>query len=214
MTVPSAALVELAHSYGVATEFTDWRGERREVPQESVAAVLSAMGVDVSDPAAALEARDQEPWRRTLPACLVLVEGRSRAFPVHVPHGDPVVVDLHLEAGGRRQVAQLEHWVEPRRLDGELVGEATFELPADLPRPEIHALRNAPRLRVPLLVVASRVDGYLDTEDARRLVRAAGSRDTAVRCSRGPVAGQWSGALRARPAGLRARPGHGARRTG
>ena len=133
MTVPSAALVELAHSYGVATEFTDWRGERREVPQESVAAVLSAMGVDVSDPAAALEARDQEPWRRTLPACLVLVEGRSRAFPVHVPHGDPVVVDLHLEAGGRRRVAQLEHWVEPRRLDGELVGEATFELPDDLP---------------------------------------------------------------------------------
>lgn len=56
-------------------------------------------------------------------------------------------------------------------------GIASFSGELDLPRPEIHALRNAPRLRVPLLVVASRVDGYLDTEDARRLVRAAGSRD-------------------------------------
>lgn len=56
-------------------------------------------------------------------------------------------------------------------------GIASFSGELDLPRPEIHAIRNAPRLRVPLLVVASRVDGYLDAEDARRLVRAAGSRD-------------------------------------
>ena len=28
---------------------------------------------------------------------------------------------------------QVDHWVEPRQVDGELIGEATFALPADLP---------------------------------------------------------------------------------
>src|SRR5579884_2220098 len=43
------------------------------------------------------------------------------------------------------------------------------------PSSGLDAYTNAPRLRVPLRVVASRVDGYLDAADARRLVRRAGS---------------------------------------
>jgi hypothetical protein len=38
----------------------------------------------------------------------------------------------------------------------------------------------APKLRVPPLVVASQVGGYLDGEDARRLVRRTGSADKRV----------------------------------
>ena len=76
-------------------------------------------------------------------------------------------------------------------------GIASFSGELDLPRPQIHALRNAPRLRVPLLVVASRVDGYLDTEDARRLVRAAGSRDKTLYLFPGKLHG-WD-ILDARP---------------
>jgi dienelactone hydrolase len=49
-----------------------------------------------------------------------------------------------------------------------------------LPDPHIDAIGNVARLRVPLLVIASRLDGYLDTEDARRLVRRAGSKDKTV----------------------------------
>jgi non-heme chloroperoxidase len=56
-------------------------------------------------------------------------------------------------------------------------GIASFSGEPDLPTPHIHALANAPRLRVPLFVVASRLDGYLDTAEARRLVRAAGSQN-------------------------------------
>ncbi len=133
MTAASPALAQLAHSYGVATDFTDWRGRRVDVPEASVAAVLTAMGVDVSDPGAALERREEEPWRRALPACLVLVEGSPQRFRVHVPHGDPVVVDLDLEDGSRRRLVQTDVWVEPREVDGDLVGVATFELPDDLP---------------------------------------------------------------------------------
>jgi dienelactone hydrolase len=46
-----------------------------------------------------------------------------------------------------------------------------------LPSADLDPIGNAPKLRVPLLVVASKVDGYLDAEDARRLVRRAGSTD-------------------------------------
>jgi alpha-beta hydrolase superfamily lysophospholipase len=49
-----------------------------------------------------------------------------------------------------------------------------------LPNPHIDAIGNAARLRAPLLVIASRLDGYLDTAEARQLVRRAGSKDKTV----------------------------------
>jgi pimeloyl-ACP methyl ester carboxylesterase len=46
-----------------------------------------------------------------------------------------------------------------------------------LPTSHIDAIDAAPKLRVPLLVLASRLDGYLDAQAARQLVRRAGSSD-------------------------------------
>ncbi len=132
MSSSSASLVELAHSYGIATAYTDWRGRPVDVPTESVAAVLTAMGVDVSDPASASARRADERWGRTLPPCLVVRQGEHSSFEVHVPHGDPVEVDVEMETGGTRVMRQIDHWVEPRRVAGSLVGTATFEVPADL----------------------------------------------------------------------------------
>ena len=54
-------------------------------------------------------------------------------MPVHLPHGEPAEVWVDLEDGGRRDVRQVDHWVPPRVIDGREVGEATFELPGDLP---------------------------------------------------------------------------------
>ena len=132
MSSSSASLVELAHSYGIATAYTDWRGRPVDVPAESVAAVLTAMGVDVSDPASASARRADERWGRTLPPCLVVRQGEHSSFEVHVPHGDPVEVDVEMETGGTRVMRQIDHWSEPRRVAGSLVGTATFEVPADL----------------------------------------------------------------------------------
>ncbi|CQD18933.1 4-alpha-glucanotransferase [Mycolicibacterium conceptionense] len=57
-----------------------------------------------------------------------------RSFWVHVTHGDPVDLTLHLEDGTeRRGLRQLENHRPPFDLGDRLVGEATFELPADLP---------------------------------------------------------------------------------
>jgi dienelactone hydrolase len=46
----------------------------------------------------------------------------------------------------------------------------------DLPGSDLHALRVAPRLRAPLLVMTSTTDRYLSVPQARALVRAAGSK--------------------------------------
>lgn len=134
MTSPAPQLRELAQAYAVATDYWDWQGRHVEVPAETVTAVLAAMGVDVSDPAAALASRLDEPWLRTLPACVVATEGQSRTVTVHVDHGAAVTVWVELENGGRRdRLAQLDHTVAPRTLGRRVVGEAAFELPADLP---------------------------------------------------------------------------------
>ncbi len=131
------ALAELAAALGVATEFADWRGGRVAVSAGTVRAVLAGLGVDGSTPAAAAASLAEHRlarWRRMLPPVTVLREGWTPWVWVHVPHGDPVEVWLELEGdGGRREVARPDHWVDPVEVDGRLVGEATVELPGDLP---------------------------------------------------------------------------------
>jgi 4-alpha-glucanotransferase len=130
-------LAELAASYGVATEFTDWRWRRTVVPAATVRAVLAALGVDATTAEvtrAALESRRLDAWRRLLPPSLVIRAGWTPWVQVHVPHGERVDVWIELEGGGvRNDVAQRDVWVDPRDVDGRLVGEATFEVPGDLP---------------------------------------------------------------------------------
>jgi 4-alpha-glucanotransferase len=134
VTAPSAPLVELAHAYGVATDYYDWKGRHVLVEEGAVRDVLHAMGVDTSDPTAALHRHWEEPWRRMLPACVVSTQGDGRWFWTHVPDGDPVEVWVDLEQGGsRHDVSQVPHWVPPREVDGRAVGEATFAVPKDLP---------------------------------------------------------------------------------
>lgn len=137
-------LAELADSYGIATEFWDWQGRHVRVAAQTVVAVLRALGVEASTPdtmTAALAARRDEPWRRMLPPCVVTREGATPSVPVHVEHGTPVEVWVELEGGGvRDDLRQLENWNEPRRIDDRLIGEASFEVPGDLPL-GYHALR-------------------------------------------------------------------------
>ena len=133
----SPELIELARAHRVATEFWDWRGEHRSVPVGTIVAALGALDVDASTPEAIQSARvdvDERPWRRLLPATVVMTSGTGANLMVHVPHGDSVTVWVELEEGGDRWVlAQVDRWVEPRLIDGHLIGEATFWLPAELP---------------------------------------------------------------------------------
>lgn len=132
----SAPLAELARLHGVATQYWDWQGQHVLVPDTTVRTVLAALGVDASSEDAvrvALEETADTPWRRILPPVVVTRSGATVRVPVHVPHGEAVSAWVELEHGGRRELAQVDHWVEPRVVDGRQVGEATFEVPDDLP---------------------------------------------------------------------------------
>jgi 4-alpha-glucanotransferase len=134
VTEPSAELVDLAVSYGVATEYWDWQGQHVTVSADVVTKVLTALGVDTADPGRALAEQHNDRWRRTLPPTLVIRAGWTPWFAVHLPHGTRAEVWVELEDGGqRRDVAQQKRWVDPRIVDGVEIGEATYQLPADLP---------------------------------------------------------------------------------
>jgi len=133
VTSPAADLVDLAHAYGVMTEYVDWRGRTVEVSAETITAVLGAMDVAVDDPGQALAEKALEDWRRMVPPCLVVVQGEESTCWVHVVDGDPARLEVELEDGTWRRLDQVDRWVEPQDVDGTRVGEATFAVPPDLP---------------------------------------------------------------------------------
>ena len=137
MTELPASLVELARRYGVASEYQDWTGRHTTVADSTLIAVLDALGVAAAtedERRAALAAHDRDYWARSLPPTIVGRSGVASSFWVHVSHGDPAVLWIRLEDGSvRTGLRQLENNRAPYDLDGRLVGEATFELPGDLP---------------------------------------------------------------------------------
>ncbi len=137
MTPQDGALIELARRFGVATEYDDWVGHRVDVPEQTLIAVLGALGVPAAaadDRAAALARHDREHWSRALPPTIVGRAGIETAFWVHVTHGDAAHVWVRLEDGTERSgIRQLDNFTAPYDLDGHMIGEATFALPADLP---------------------------------------------------------------------------------
>ena len=143
-SAPPPTLLELAGRYGVAAEFDDWTGRRIAVTEATLVAVLAALGVAAAtetERADALAADDRRYWRRPLPPFLVGRVGIASSFWVHVTHGDPVDVAVTLEDGTERTgLRQLENNRPPFPLGDRWVGEASFELPADLP-PGYHRLR-------------------------------------------------------------------------
>ncbi len=133
---PPPRLAELAAAHGVATDYWDWLGRHVGVSADSIRAVLGALGVDAStDEAveAALAEHVDGPWRRTLPASCVVRAGVAAQVHAHVPAGTGIRVVAELEDGTRRVLPQADRWVPDRVVDAVPLGEATFEVPADLP---------------------------------------------------------------------------------
>lgn len=129
-------LRDLSARYGVATEYTDWRGRHINVAPETLTAVLAALGVDASSPGAvdvALTAAEERPWRRAVPPTTVVRDGESVELRAHVPDGTELRVALELEGGATLPLEQLENWEPARIIDGSAIGEASFRIPADIP---------------------------------------------------------------------------------
>ena len=126
----------LASAYGVATEYTDWRGRHTQVPAETVRAVLAALGVDAETPGAAAKALEEHglaTWRRPLPPCVVATAGRPAQLLAHVPSGEELDAVLDLEDGERRADVTFEPPTEAREVDGRRLEARPLTLPADLP---------------------------------------------------------------------------------
>ena len=136
MPLTNPVLVRLADAFGISTEFWDWKGRLTQVDDDTVVGILAGMGVDATTDAgadAALTEHELRPWRRALPACTVMRQGTPTHVAVHVPGGTPAAVSIRLEEGGRRDAVQVDNTVPDRDVDGTWTGEATFELPGDLP---------------------------------------------------------------------------------
>jgi 4-alpha-glucanotransferase len=137
MTELAPSLVELARRFGIATEYDDWTGRRVLVPEDTLVAVLAALGVAAGSERernVALTAKRRSYWERRMPATIVGRTGEQIRFWAHVTHGDPAEVWLQLEDGTMRGgVQQVDNFTPPFDLDGRWIGEASFVLPAHLP---------------------------------------------------------------------------------
>ena len=156
-------LARLAAALGVATDYWDQAGNHVEVAAATVEAVLKALEVDVSTPEsiqAALDDIAMRDWRRMLPPVYVMRQGADQRLWVHVPHGSAVQVHVDAEDGRRLPLQQMDWWVDPVDVDGVLVGEASFRLPADLPLGwhTVVAESGGQRATTPLVVAPLRLD--------------------------------------------------------
>ncbi|AZG48547.1 4-alpha-glucanotransferase [Gordonia insulae] len=157
-------LAGLARRCGVATSYVGWDELDHEVSAETIVAVLASLGVSAGSPEQIVAAHaelDDEPWRAMLPPVTVATEGSGATFAVHVPHWNPVHVWITTEAGVVRDPQQSDVWVDPREVDGILIGRATFEVPADL-EPGYHTIHaldstSSASARRPLIVTPRRL---------------------------------------------------------
>lgn len=130
-------LQQLADAHGVGTSFQGWDGLPHTVAEETLIKVLAALGVEAHTNAhieAALAEAELAPWRRMLPPAVVIQQNEPAQVPVHVRDGATATLSITLEGGaGSREAVQQDVWVQPREVDGNSVGRATFALPQDLP---------------------------------------------------------------------------------
>lgn len=138
----TAPLTDLAADVGVATRYTAQNGEEATVSRATILKILAALDVDLGptpdDPSdedilAAREAWADARWRRLLPPVVVSTSGSYKEVIVHVPDGTAVSVTAVLDDGSEWPLAQVEHNVAPREVDGVLLGEAAFAVPENLP---------------------------------------------------------------------------------
>lgn len=136
MALLSSTLRDLARDLGVGTDYWGYDGSKKDVSDDTLRAVLAALGaeVDSEEDVARLRAeRELAPWRAVLPPVTVLREDRVGSVPVHVEAGTGVGARLLLEDGSVRELAQGEDNTPAREVDGRWLGRARFVLPAGLP---------------------------------------------------------------------------------
>ncbi|MFJ4921965.1 4-alpha-glucanotransferase [Streptomyces sp. NPDC088725] len=146
------SLARLAELHGVATSYSPSPDVRVPVADDTVVAVLAALGVDASTPAAldeALARAETDAARRLLPPTVVLWSAPDGAAPVHPPAltALPAGTALRLEteegalaefplAGPGDALPLGVHRLTARAPDGRTATAALVVAPAGVPQPE------------------------------------------------------------------------------
>jgi 4-alpha-glucanotransferase len=173
------ALHELAAAHGVLTEYEQYGGAAARVADDTLIAVLGALGVAARTPgevAHSLRRAKDDDWRSVLPPTVIARQGSVTHVAVHVSDGASVHVWLELEGSEpearphqvrpRRDLEQQDVVVEPREVDGRRVGRATFAVPADVPLGwhTLHALTEGQESSTTLVVTPDRLELGADLE--------------------------------------------------
>ena len=168
-------LKELAGFYGISTSYTDYRGANIEVSEDTLIKVLRSLDVDLGEGepseevfTGAIDRFHDREFSRPLPPCVVAVQGDQVVFPVHVHDGSPAAVTIELESGEKKEAQQVDNWTPPRDVDGVTWGEASFQLPADLPLGwhQLHLESGDQQATCGLIITPARLstaDKYLDS---------------------------------------------------
>ncbi|CAM5543403.1 4-alpha-glucanotransferase [Streptomyces abikoensis] len=137
------ARARLAALHGIATSYAPAPGRTAKVPEDTVVAVLAALGVDAATPAAAREAlaaHEEAARRRLLPATVVVRAGRG-ALPA-LPPGTEACVETEdgavLVLDGARTPGALPlgtHLLRAHAPDGRSAAAPLIVAPDRLPAP-------------------------------------------------------------------------------
>lgn len=133
------ALRELAQAHSIDVTYQGHGGSHVEVEDTTLLSTLRAFGVELSEQPDEHELREacrrrhDAEFARPLPRCVVATQSFPYVVKVHVPDGAPAEVTITCEDGTVRGVPQVENHTPAREIDGTWIGEASFEVPADMP---------------------------------------------------------------------------------
>jgi 4-alpha-glucanotransferase len=146
-----SALLRLAEACGVATSYEDWARRPVAVSEQTVRSVLAGLGIDATDPAAALAEWQERSWQRVLAPTVVIRQGFPAPFALRSPRESAVRVELVL--AGRAPVELTLPLVSSTAADRV---ERLVPLPAGLPTGDHRLVAYVDELEVAsaLLVVA------------------------------------------------------------
>ncbi len=155
-------LARLANLYGIALEYVDQAGDRQIISEQTVVAVLSALGVSATTPediASSIVQRELRDWRRVLPPVCVQRQSEVGQVKVHVPRGQEPRLRVITETEQELPAVRVDIDGPIRTVADVVVCEITFEIPSGLPTGwhELQATFDGGTAQAPVVVVPDRM---------------------------------------------------------